>query len=177
MIPLVLPVLVVAVASLVVLVSISLSRPRRRAARAHAVPADESRLGELSMGQLSDLVAVVFEERGYGTLAEASGETYAELVLERPEGAPPRRLYVRSIAAKRGPVSASEVRWALEAARGEQLEKVVLVTPGSFSNEAREAARSAAVELIDGRALEQLVRASPQLAERFGLLWRPPATA
>jgi restriction system protein len=55
-------------------------------------------------------------------------------------------------------VDGAAVRALLDAARGEAAGKAVLVTLGRFTAEAREAARDAPVELVDGSELAALVK-------------------
>jgi len=55
-------------------------------------------------------------------------------------------------------VDADEVRALIDAARGEGSGKGTLVALGGFSADAREAARDAPIELLDGDALAALVR-------------------
>jgi len=55
-------------------------------------------------------------------------------------------------------VDGEAVRALLDAARGEAAGKAVLVTLGRFTAEAREAARDAPVELVDGAELAALVK-------------------
>ena len=56
------------------------------------------------------------------------------------------------------PTDADEVRNMIETARGEFVGKGVLVTLGSFTSDARDAARGNPVDLIDGDDLGRLVR-------------------
>jgi restriction system protein len=57
-----------------------------------------------------------------------------------------------------GAVDGDAVRALLDSARGEAAGKAVLVTLGSFTAEAREAARDTPVELVDGAELAALLK-------------------
>ena len=56
------------------------------------------------------------------------------------------------------PADADEVRNTIETARAEFVGKGVLVTLGSFTSDARDAARGNPVDLVDGDELARLVR-------------------
>ncbi|MGQ0508096.1 MAG: restriction endonuclease, partial [Myxococcaceae bacterium] len=59
---------------------------------------------------------------------------------------------------------------ALDTARGENLGKAFVVTPGPFSDEAKLVAQGAPLELVDGATLAQLIRQHlPDVANRLGL--------
>lgn len=69
------------------------------------------------------------------------------------------RVYVRGVFhPPLGMVGDEEIRIALETARAEMAGKAVVVTPGSFTAEARASAKGAPVDLLDGAALLALVK-------------------
>src|SRR5688500_938114 len=73
------------------------------------------------------------------------------------------RVYVYTMSLDE-PARAADVQSAIDAARGEGLNKAILISPSGFSDEAILSAADTPTELIDGRELDAILRAEP--AER-----------
>lgn len=101
----------------------------------------------------------LFTEMGFDTGEGERGEDSVTFHAVDPTPIRGGRVYVQGVLAPTGVVvGGDEVRAVLDAARGESVGKAVLVTLGRFGPEAREAAREAPVELVDGEALAALLR-------------------
>ncbi len=143
------------------------ANPRRAPARVGL-----GRLPSLDARRLGDLVAGLFEERGYGTVSEQEERGAVDLLLERPDGVG-QRLKVRCLPMSASPVSSVEVVQAVDFSRVAPSGVPVLVTTGVFSDDAEVAAQGVA-ELIDGEALARLVRRHlPESAKQLGLKEQP----
>jgi len=101
----------------------------------------------------------LFGEMGFETDDGELGEDSVAFHAVDPTPIRGGRVYVQGVLAAPGvAVGGDEVRALLDAARGESAGKAVLVTLGRFGPDAREAARDAPVELVDGEALAALLR-------------------
>ena len=105
------------------------------------------------------LLLTLFAEMGFHPERSERGAGSVDLFVNDPTPIRGGRLYVHGLfGAAGGPVEAEEVRNMIESARAEFVGKGVLVILGTFSTEAREAARGNPVDLIDGDDLGKLVK-------------------
>ena len=115
-------------------------------------------LADLPLPELTRALRAELTSRGFTVLSEAQEPGRADLVLRDASPLTGQTVYVRCIAPPGGAaVESVEVQAALDRIRGEQLEKAIVATPGSFSSEARLLAQDANVELLDGPALAGLL--------------------
>jgi hypothetical protein len=105
------------------------------------------------------LLLTLFAEMGFHPERSERGARSVELYVNDPTPIRGGRLYVHGLFGPPGePADAEEVRNTIESARAELVGKGVLVTLGTFSTEAREAARGNPVDLLDGDELGKLVK-------------------
>lgn len=104
------------------------------------------------------LLLTLFTEMGFHPERSERGRTTVDLFANDPTPIRGGRLYVHGLFANREPTDADEVRNMIESARAEFVGKGVLVTLGTFTTDAQEAARGNPIDLIDGDALARLVR-------------------
>jgi hypothetical protein len=104
------------------------------------------------------LLLTLFTEMGFHPERSERGRTTVDLFANDPTPIRGGRLYVHGLFANGGPTDADEVRNMIESARAEFVGKGVLVTLGTFTTDAQEAARGNPIDLIDGDALARLVR-------------------
>jgi hypothetical protein len=105
------------------------------------------------------LLLTLFSEMGFQPERSERGANSVELFANDPTPIRGGRLYVHGLFGAPGvPTDAEEVRNMIESARAELVGKGVLVTLGTFSTEARDAARGNPIDLLDGDELGKLVR-------------------
>ena len=104
------------------------------------------------------LLLTLFTEMGFHPERSERGAQTVDLFANDPTPIRGGRLYVHGLFGKNGPTDADEVRNMIESARAEFVGKGVLVTLGTFTTDAQEAARGNPIDLIDGDALARLVR-------------------
>ena len=105
------------------------------------------------------LLLTLFTEMGFHPERSARGAGTVELFASDPTPIRGGRLYVQGLLGTPGVATdADEVRNVIETARAEFVGKGVLVTLGSFTTDARDAARGNPVDLIDGDDLGKLMR-------------------
>jgi len=104
------------------------------------------------------LLLTLFTEMGFNPERSERGASTVDLFANDPTPIRGGRLYVHGLFGKNGPTDADEVRNMIESARAEFVGKGVLVTLGTFTSDAQEAARGNPIDLIDGDALARLVR-------------------
>src|SRR5436305_9317989 len=104
------------------------------------------------------LLLTLFTEMGFHPERSERGSASVDLFANDPTPIRGGRLYVHGLFADQGPTDADEVRNTIESARAEFVGKGVLVTLGTFTTDAHDAARGNPIDLIDGDALARLVR-------------------
>lgn len=104
------------------------------------------------------LLLTLFTEMGFHPERSERGSASVDLFANDPTPIRGGRLYVHGLFGDRGPTDAEEVRNTIESARAEFVGKGVLVTLGTFTSDAQDAARGNPIDLIDGDALAKLVR-------------------
>jgi restriction endonuclease len=105
------------------------------------------------------LLLTLFTEMGFHPERSERGRESVDLFANDPTPIRGGRIYVHGLLAPPGSAAdAEEVRNTIESARAEFVGKGVLVTLGTFTTEAREAARGNPVDLIDGDDLGKLVK-------------------
>lgn len=105
------------------------------------------------------LLLTLFTEMGFHPERSERGQKSVELFANDPTPIRGGRIYVHGLfTAPAVPADVEEVRNLIESARAEFVGKGVLVTLGTFTSEAQEAAKGNPVDLIDGDALAKLVR-------------------
>jgi len=116
-------------------------------------------------------VARLFGELGFSLIRGENQPNRVDLRVVDPTPVTGQSLYIRCLLVpEAGAVESAEVQAALDTAKGENLAKAVVVTPGQFSDEAKLVSQSSSVELIDGPALGQLLRKHlPDVANRLGI--------
>jgi hypothetical protein len=135
------------------------------------LPAEAAGVAKLTLPELSSITSRLFNELGFTGVARNDFPDRCDLRMEDPTPVTGQRVYIRILLTpESGAVESAQVQAALDTARGESLSKAVVVTTGPFSDEAQLVAKDAAVELIDGAALAQMIRAHlPDVANRLGL--------
>ena len=128
-------------------------------------------IAKLTLAELGSITSRIFNELGFTTVSQSILHDRCDLIVEDPTPLTGQRAYIRCVLTpEAGAVQSVEVQAALDTARGEQLAKAVVVTTGPFSDEARLVSKDAALELIDGAALAELIRAHlPDVSNRLGL--------
>jgi hypothetical protein len=113
----------------------------------------------------------LFDELGFVTLAHSLLPSRCDLSVLDPTPITGQRVYIRCLLTpEAGAVQSAEVQAALDMARGDNLHKAIVVTPGIFSDEAQLVAQGVSLELIDGNKLAGLIRQHlPDVANRLGL--------
>lgn len=136
-----------------------------------ALPPELAGIGRLSLVELGSVCSRLFNELGFSVLTQEERPDRVDLRMEDPTPVTGQRVYIRCVPTpEAGAVQSAEVQAALDTARGENLAKAVVVTPGPFSDEARLVSRGTSLELIDGEKLAQLLRQHlPDVANRLGL--------
>lgn len=105
------------------------------------------------------LLLTLFAEMGFHAERSERGNRTVDLFVNDPTPIRGGRLYVQGLLSAPGiPVEVEDVRNLIESARAELVAKGVLATLGTFSTEAREAARGNPVDLLDGDELARLVK-------------------
>ena len=108
---------------------------------------------------LQRLLLTLFTEMGFHPERSERGTSTVDLFANDPTPIRGGRLYVHGLLGAPGvPTDADEVRNCIETARAEFVGKGILVTLGSFTTDARDAAKGAPVDLIDGESLGKLMR-------------------
>jgi hypothetical protein len=138
---------------------------------AKGLPPDAAGVAKLTLAELGSVTNRLFNELGFSTLSQSLLPNRYDLTVEDPTPVTGQKVYIRCVLTpEAGAVQSAEVQAALDTARGEQLAKAVVVTPGAFSDEARLVSSQTAVELIDGAVLADLLRKHlPDVANRLGL--------
>ena len=104
------------------------------------------------------LLLTLFTEMGFHPERSERGSSSVDLFASDPTPIRGGRLYVHGLFGAPGPTDADEVRNMIESARAEFVGKGVLVTLGTFTTDAQDAARGNPIDLIDGDALAKLCR-------------------
>jgi len=105
------------------------------------------------------LLLTLFTEMGFHPERSERGTGTVDLFANDPTPIRGGRLYVHGLLGQPGvPTDADEVRNMIDTARAEFVGKGVLVTLGSFTSDARDAARGNPIDLVDGDELGRLVR-------------------
>ena len=108
---------------------------------------------------LQRLLLMLFTEMGFNAERSERGAASVDLFANDPTPIRGGRLYVHGVLGAPGvPTDADEVRNMIESARAEFVGKAVLVVLGTFTTDARDAARGNPIDLIDGDDLSRLVR-------------------
>ncbi len=108
---------------------------------------------------LQRLLLTLFTEMGFNAERSERGATTVDLFANDPTPIRGGRVYVHGLLGQPGvPTDADEVRNMIDTARAEFVGKGVLVTLGSFTSDARDAARGNPLDLVDGEDLGRLVR-------------------
>ena len=138
---------------------------------ASGLPPEAAAVSKLELTELSSVCARLFSELGFAVLEQETRSDRIDLRVEDPTPVTGQRVYIRCVPTPQaGAVQSAEVQAALDTARGENLAKAVVVTPGPFSDEARLVSQGTPVELIDGVQLAKLLRQHlPDVANRLGL--------
>jgi hypothetical protein len=138
---------------------------------ATGLPPEAAGVAKLTLSELGSVTERLFSELGFSTVSRNLLVNRFDLTMEDPTPVTGQKVYIRCVLTpEAGAVQSVEVQAALDTARGDQLAKAVVVTPGRFSDEARLVSTATAVELIDGVALAQLLRQHlPDVANRLGL--------
>jgi len=138
---------------------------------ATGLPAELQGLSQLQLSELGSIASRLFTEMGFATLRLEERPDRIDLTVQDPTPVTGQTVYVRCVLPpESGSVASHEVQAALDASRGENLVKAVVVCPASFTDEARLVSQGAPVELIDAKALGTLLRTHlPDVANRLGL--------
>ena len=105
------------------------------------------------------LLLTLFTEMGFNAERSERGANTVDLLANDPTPIRGGRVYVHGLFGQPGvPADADEVRNMIDTARAEFVGKGVLVTLGTFTSDARDAARGNPVDLVDGDELGRLVR-------------------
>jgi restriction endonuclease Mrr len=103
------------------------------------------------------LLLTLFTEMGFNAERSERGAASVDLFANDPTPIRGGRVYVHAVLDAE-PVDADEVRNTIDSARAEFVGKGVLVTLGTFTSDARDAARGNPVDLVDGDDLGLLMR-------------------
>jgi hypothetical protein len=135
------------------------------------LPPELAGMGALQLPELASVTDRLFTELGFSTLSRHERPDRVDLTMQDPTPVTGQTLYIRCILSPPdGAIQSAEVQAAMDAARGENLAKAVVVSSGIFSDEAQLVSRNAPLELIDGRALAGLLRTHlPDVANRLGV--------
>jgi hypothetical protein len=102
---------------------------------------------------------MLFTEMGFNPERSERGVGTVDLFANDPTPIRGGRVYVHGLLGPPGvSVDADEVRNLIETARAEFVGKGVLVTLGSFTSDARDAAKGNPIDLVDGEELARLMR-------------------
>jgi hypothetical protein len=105
------------------------------------------------------LLLTLFTEMGFNPERSERGPTTVDLFANDPTPIRGGRVYVHGLFGRPDvPTDADEVRNMIDTARAEFVGKGVLITLGTFTSDARDAARGNPVDLVDGDELGRLVR-------------------
>src|SRR5438132_1877092 len=105
------------------------------------------------------LLLTLFTEMGFHAERSERGSSTVDLYANDPTPIRGGRLYVHGLLGEPGvPTDADEVRNMIDTARAEFVGKGVLITLGTFTSDARDAARGNPIDLVDGDELGRLVR-------------------
>lgn len=133
-------------------------------------PASPENLAKEGSGELSwvrrfgvegyqRLLLTLFTEMGFNPERSERGSATVDLLASDPTPIRGGRLYVHGLfGAPDATTDADEVRNMIDTARAEFVGKAVLVTLGTFTSDARDAARGNPIDLVDGDELSRLVR-------------------
>jgi hypothetical protein len=135
------------------------------------VAAEAAGVSRLTLSELASVVNRVFDELGFVTLANNLYPGRCDLTVLDPAPVTGQKVYIRCVLTpEAGAVQSAEVQAALDMARGENLHKAIVVTPGIFSDEAQLVSQGVSLELINGNQLAELIRKHlPDVANRLGL--------
>jgi restriction endonuclease Mrr len=106
---------------------------------------------------LQRLLITLFTEMGFHPERSERGDSSVDLFATDPTPIKGGRIYVHGLLGD-GPVDGDEVRNLIDTARAEFVGKGILVTLGRFSTDARDTAKGAPVDLLDGDDLAKLMR-------------------
>ena len=132
-----------------------------------AAPENLAREGQGAMGWVRGfgiegfqrLLLTLFTEMGFHPERSERGAGTVDLFANDPTPIRGGRLYVHGLLGRPGiPTDADEVRNMIDTARAEFVGKGVLVTLGTFTSDARDAARGNPIDLVDGDELGRLMR-------------------
>jgi hypothetical protein len=105
------------------------------------------------------LLLTLFTEMGFHAERSERGSSSVDLYANDPTPIRGGRLYVHGVLGAIGSqTDADEVRNVIESARAEFVGKAVLVVLGTFTTDARDAAKGNPIDLVDGDELTKLVR-------------------
>jgi hypothetical protein len=137
----------------------------------HGIAPESAGVAKLTLPELGSVVSRLFDELGFVTLAQNLYPNRCYLTMMDPTPVTGQKVYVRCLLTpEAGAVQSAEVQAALDMARGDNLHKAMVVTPGIFSDEAQLVSHGASLELINGDALAKLIRQHlPDVANRLGL--------
>ncbi len=135
------------------------------------LPPEAAAIAKLTLPELASITSRLFNELGFAKTSQNDFPDRTDLVMEDPTPITGQRVYIRAVLTpESGAVESAQVQAALDTARGENLSKAIVVTTGPFSDEARLVSKDAALELIDGAALAQMIQTNlPDVANRLGL--------
>jgi hypothetical protein len=132
---------------------------RTAPARTAAELPGENWVSRITPQEFARLLAMLFAEMKFDIETSNLRGGDVDLFAVNPTPITGARIYVRGVIhPPLGLVGEDEVRIALETARAEMAGKAVVVTPGSFTADARASARGAPVDLLDGGSLLNLVK-------------------
>jgi len=107
---------------------------------------------------LQRLLVTLFTEMGFQPERSERSEATVDLFANDPTPIKGGRIYVHGVLGSEGAVEGDEVRNLIDTARAELVGKGILVTLGRFSTDARDTAKGAPVDLLDGDDLAKLMR-------------------
>jgi len=107
---------------------------------------------------LQRLLVTLFAEMGFNPERCERGPSTVDLFANDPTPIKGGRIYVHGILGETQPVDGDEVRNLIDTARAEFVGKGIYVTLGRFSTDARDTARGAPIDLLDGDELGRLMR-------------------
>ncbi|MFL5433699.1 MAG: restriction endonuclease [Myxococcales bacterium] len=107
---------------------------------------------------LQRLLVMLFTEMGFAPERCERGGSTVDLFANDPTPIRGGRIYVHGILGGAQPVDGDEVRNLIDTARAEFVGKGIYVTLGRFSSDARDTAKGAPIDLLDGDELGKLMR-------------------
>src|SRR3954464_9944075 len=107
---------------------------------------------------LQRLLVMLFTEMGFAPARGERGGAGGDLFAAPPTPIGGGRIYVHGILGGGQPVDGDEVRNLIDTARAEFVGKGIYVALGRFSSDARDTAKGAPIDLLDGDELGKLMR-------------------